>query len=73
MKTRTLTVRLDPELDRELDEMSKATGRSRGEFVRDALKRQLTLVRFERLRSRTLPFAEAVGLLTDEDVFKLIS
>ena len=73
MKTRTLTVRLDPELDRELDKASKATGRSRGDLVRDALKRQLNLVRFERLRSRTLPFAEAAGVLTDDDIFKLVS
>ena len=73
MKSRTLTVRLDPGLDRELDKVSKATGRSRGELVRDALKRQLSLARFERIRGRILPFAEAAGLLTDEDVFKLVS
>jgi predicted transcriptional regulator len=73
MKSRTLTVRLDPALDRELEKVSKATGRSRGELVRDALKRQLSLSRFERLRGRALPFAEAAGLLTDEDVFKLVS
>ena len=73
MKTKTLTVRLDPDLDRELDKASKATGRSRGELVRDALKRQLNLLRFDRLRGRALPFAEAVGLLTDEDIFDQVS
>jgi len=29
--------------------------------------------RFQKLRKKTLPFAEAEGFLTDEDVFKAIS
>jgi hypothetical protein len=41
--------------------------------VRDALRRQLSLLRFERLRRRTLPFAEARGYLTDEDVVRDVS
>jgi predicted transcriptional regulator len=73
MKTRTLTIRLEADLDRELERACAESGRSRGDLVRDALKRQLSLLRFERLRSRTLPFAEAAGLLTDEDVFRRIS
>lgn len=73
MKTRTLTIRLEADLDRELERACAESGRSRGDLVRDALKRQLSLLRFERLRSRTLTFAEAAGLLTDEDVFRLVS
>jgi len=34
------------------------TGRSRGEIVRDALRRQLQLMRFERLRRQALPHGE---------------
>lgn len=49
------------------------TGRSRGEIVRDALRRQLQLMRFERLRRQALPFGEAAGWLIDEDVFTAIS
>jgi len=73
MKARTLSIRIDDELDRELDRACAATGRSRGDLVRDALRRQLRLVRFERLRGKVLPFAEAAGLLTDEDAYALIS
>ena len=73
MKSRTLTVRIDSKLDRELDQVAKEAGRSRGDLVRDSLRRQLSLLRFEKLRSRVLPFAEAAGLLTDEDVFRSIS
>ena len=73
MKSSALTIRLDPELERQLDRMAAATGRSRSELVRDALRRQLALARFEQLRRRLVPFAEARGYLTDEDVFRDVS
>ena len=47
--------------------------RSRGEIVRDALRRQPQLMCFERLRRPALPFAEATGWLTDDTVFAAIS
>ncbi|MBI4461086.1 MAG: ribbon-helix-helix protein, CopG family [Acidobacteria bacterium] len=72
MKT-TLTIRLDDELERWLKRLSRQTGKKRSEIVRDALRRQLSLLRFEHLRRRVLPFAEARGYLTDEDVFRDLS
>ena len=72
MKT-TLTIRLDDELERWLEQLCQQTGRNRSEIVRDALRRQLSLLRFEHLRRRALPFAEARGYLTDEDVFRDLS
>jgi len=68
-----VTVRLDDELHRLLDELCERAGRSRSEVVRDLLRRQLSLLRFERLRKQTLPCAEALGYLTDEDVFRDLS
>jgi predicted transcriptional regulator len=68
-----VTIRLDPDLERLLHRLCKQTGRTRSELVRDALRRQLGLMRFERLRRRTLPFAEARGYLTDEDVARDVS
>jgi hypothetical protein len=59
-------------LERELTRACRDTGRSRADLVRDALRRQLRLLRFEKLRSKTLPFAEAAGLVGDEDVFRQI-
>jgi predicted transcriptional regulator len=73
MKTSTITIRLDDALGRELDQACAQTGRTRSELARDALRRQLALLRFERLRKRTLPLAEAQGYLTDEDVFRDVS
>jgi hypothetical protein len=37
------------------------------------LRRQLRLERFEELRKRIMPFAEARGYLTDEDIFSKVS
>jgi len=73
MKTSTITIRLDDALGRELDQACARAGLTRSELARDALRRQLALLRFERLRKRTLPFAESQGYLTDEDVFRDVS
>lgn len=68
-----ITIRLDPRLEKRLDRLCKQTGRSRSDLVRDALRRQLSLLRFEALRRKVLPFAEARGYLTDEDIARDIS
>ena len=73
MKTATLSIRLDEDLDRLLGKASKQAGRSRSEVARDALRRQLRLIQFESIRRRMMPFAEARGYLTDEDVIAKIS
>ncbi len=68
-----LTVRLDEELEEALERYCQESGRSRSDVVREALRRQLTLLRFEKVRERILPFAEARGYLTDEDLFDEVS
>ena len=69
----TLTIRLDKDLERMLDRLCKRTGQSRSDVVRQAVRREVSLRRFEDLRRRALPFAEARGFLIDEDVFREIS
>lgn len=73
MKSSALTIRLDPELEKQLDRLAKRTGRTRSEIVREAIRRQLAIAQFEDLRKRMMPFAEAAGYLTDEDVFRDVS
>ena len=73
MKTSTVTIRLDAKLQRDLDRLSRQLGRSRSDLVRDAVRRQIALLRFEQIRRELLPLAEAQGILTDEDVFKIVS
>ena len=69
----TLTIRLDPKLDKSLERLAKITGRTKSEIAREALRRQVSVARFRPLRKKTLPFAEAQGLVTDEDIFRALS
>lgn len=69
MKTAMLTIRLDKELEELLSKASRRTGKNRSEIAREALRRQIRLESFEELRRRIMPFAEARGYLTDEDIF----
>ncbi|MEX0715499.1 MAG: CopG family transcriptional regulator [Planctomycetaceae bacterium] len=73
MKTSALTVRLDPALERQLKRLAKRSGRSRSEIAREALRRQFAVLQFEESRRRIMPFAEARGYLTDEDIFRDVS
>jgi predicted transcriptional regulator len=73
MKTSTLTIRMDDELSALLDTVTKRSGRTRSEIAREALRRQLRVTRFDNLRKRVMPFAEARGYLTDDDVFAAVS
>ncbi len=68
-----ITVRLDKGLKPALDRFCRRSGRSRSAVIRDAIRRHLRLMAFEGLRRRTMPFAEARGLMTDDDIFKLVS
>jgi len=72
MKTAMLTIRLDKELEELLSKASKRTGKNRSEIAREALRRQIRLENFEELRRRIMPFAEARGYLTDEDIFSKV-
>jgi len=73
MKTAALTIRLDPDLQRQLARLARRTGRSVSELAREALRRQIALVQFADLRRRIMPLAEARGYLTDDDVFRDVS
>ena len=69
----TLTVRIPDELRSNLQEISRRRSIPVSDLVRESLRRYVVIERFRALRNRTLPFAEAQGLLTDEDVFRAIS
>jgi len=66
----TLTIRLDDELAKSLNQAAAGSGRTRSEVVRDALRRQLAISVLEDVREQLVPLAEAQGWLTDDDVFR---
>jgi len=68
----TLTIRLPEKVRRQLRIVSASENISVSDLVRKSLQRSLAIYRFRRLRKKVLPFAEAQGLLTDEDVFRAL-
>jgi predicted transcriptional regulator len=69
----SLTIRLDEKLDRELARLAKQTGRTKSEVAREALRRQLSIQKFRKVRRAAMPYAASAGYLTDEDVFRDVS
>jgi predicted transcriptional regulator len=70
---KTLTVRVPDDLRSALEAISREQKKPVSDLVRDSLRRYVAVERFRALRRKTLPFAEAQGYLSDEDVFKAIS
>jgi predicted transcriptional regulator len=68
-----LTIRIPKTLREELKALSARQQRPTSEVVRDSLRRYIAAEKFRRLRGKTLPFAEAQGFLSDEDIFEAIS
>ena len=68
-----LTVRIPESIQRELKRLCRRRNKPVSEVVRDSLRRYIAVEKFRELRGKTLPFAEAQGFLTDEDVFKAVS
>jgi predicted transcriptional regulator len=73
MKSTSVTIRLDKELERMLEKASRQSGKSRSTLAREALARYLRLMQFDAFRKKTMPFAEARGYFFDEDLFRKIS
>ena len=67
-----LTLRIPEELDKELDRQSAASHLSKSDLAREALQRYLRVGRFRTLRSMLVPRAQAQGIDTDEDVFRVL-
>ena len=69
----TLTIRLPEELKADLKQISADEDKPVSDIVRDSIRRYIVVTKFRALRRRVLPFAEAQGLITDEDVFEALS
>jgi len=69
----TITIRVPNELRSDLQKISQEQNKPVSDLVRESIRRYVAIEKFRTLRKKTLPFAEAQGFLTDEDVFKAIS
>ncbi len=70
--TDTFTLRLKGPIRSDLKAASREDKVPAGELVRAALREYLARRKFRKLRRIALPFAEAQGLLTDEDIFRAL-
>jgi predicted transcriptional regulator len=69
----TLTVRIPIKMKRELEDISQAMGVSKSDIIRESLREYIAVKQFKEVRKMIKPYAERKGILTDEDVFKLMS
>lgn len=69
----TVAISLPSELTERIDAAAQEEGVSRSEVVRDAVRAFLAIRDFQRVRAAIVPYAEAAGFVTDEDVFKALS
>ena len=67
---KSLNIRIPNDIRAQLSALSREEKKPLSDLVRECLREFLVVRRFRRLRGKVLPFAEAQGLLTDEDVFK---
>ena len=68
----TLTIRLPESLKLDLDEISRKENKAVSDIVRESLRRYIAIEKFRSVRRNILPFAEAQGLLTDDDILKAL-
>ena len=68
----TITLRVPDELDEALERQSQAAGVSKSDLAREALRRFLAVSEFQRLRAKLVPRAQAQGIHTDDDVFRVL-
>ena len=68
-----LTVRLNEDELAALDRLAQATGKSRSDLVRDALRGQALRETLRLLHEDLGPQARAAGWLTEEDILREVS
>ena len=69
----TLTIRIPKPLRRDLERLARSSHQPMSDLVRDSLRQYVAERKFRALREAAIPFAQAQGFLTDEDVFKVVS
>jgi predicted transcriptional regulator len=69
----SISIRIPDDVRKNLKAISKKEGKPLSDLVRESLQKYIAVYRFRQLRNMVLPFAEAQGILTDEDAYKDIS
>ena len=67
-----ITIRVPDDLNEDLRKISEEEDKPISNLIRESLRRYIQIYRFRKLREKVLPFAEAQGFLTDEDIFNIV-
>lgn len=70
--SKLISIRVPDELKQQLDEIKKHDDIEFSALFRDSLKRIIAIHRLKKARAKAMPYAEKLGLFTDEDVFNKI-
>ncbi len=70
---KVLSLSLSDKMAAELDALAKTTGRNKSDIVKESLSIFLWETRFKQVKSRLVKKAKAAGVVTEEDVFKVVS
>ncbi len=68
-----LSVSLSDRMAAELEALAKATGRNKSDIVKESLSIFLWETRFKQVKARLVKKAKAAGIVTEEDVFRVVS
>jgi metal-responsive CopG/Arc/MetJ family transcriptional regulator len=68
-----LSVSLPEQMAAELDAFAKATGRNKSDIVKESLGVFLWEARFKEVKRRLVKKAKAAKVITEEDVFRVVS
>ena len=68
----TLTIRLPEDMRTILNNISKEKQQPVSDIVRESIRKYVSIYQFRKICNKVLPFAEAQGLLTDEDIFEAL-
>jgi metal-responsive CopG/Arc/MetJ family transcriptional regulator len=69
----SISISLPKDLKAEIDRFTRSEGISRSDLVREAVRDYLFSRRLRALRQEIMPYAEAQGVYTDDDVFREVS
>jgi predicted transcriptional regulator len=68
-----VSVSLPPDLAIELSRLARKTGRSKSDILKESFSAHLRETQFQALQRYFRPRARKVGILTEEDIFCLVS
>jgi metal-responsive CopG/Arc/MetJ family transcriptional regulator len=68
-----LSVSLPEKVASQLDAFAEATGRNKSDIVKESISLYLWEARFKQTRRRLIAKAKMAGVVSDADVFKVVS